>query len=1382
MSENNNNEGEFYFPLKREQLLEVSTDSRFVLNNEMILDDVSEESLLNDLKYVIDEIKNDFTLIYNKENFGTIYKILNLYLKNSRNYKINVITNLSKIFDNFSRNFENFFDKKIEYISSHSDRYRNVFKLYIFMIDWLVENILNDFKNQTKEIKNIRRKIKNNLDLNLKISKKNKNKKQTKKKENAANALCNSDEEIKIKNDNIDIKEFNSTIESKMIIIMKAINILSNCDIKNIFRNKIIDDEIISNLITINFHFLEISINIKTKNNNEFIFETLQKIITNFQSNTNIQIILIKLTTKIVNLIYSQESLVNSLSSFIVFIIKKNNENNLNKMAMDIINEISKTVFEDKNLDSQGIKNVGKFLIILSEKCSKTIYNNITILLQLFDSESYVIRNALVEVISNIIINLLCNLDEIKEVEVRNNYLKAKENFLEILFKRIYDKNGFCRSKVLATFERLCENNTINIPTYFKLLKNASGRLYDEKSIVRKRAISLIGKIITMYSIIFKCDKFLNKNEIQDLINESRKKIDEKENRKTFLENDTKINPINENVNNEEKNKLNEEINKEDMIIDFFQNYILVLENIDKVVPSITELLSSKNQTDVLESIDLFIVLHKLRIQSSEKGIRKMLVLIMKSEIPIKKKVIEAFKIIYFDKNLSYEIQAAYLITFCNQLNFSEFTCINELFKYLIEEDAIDKQVFKEIWKIMLKITNQDYIKSIKASEINELRDQIKLIENESLTALKIINIASEYDSTILTNFGELYIKMINAVLCQKNKLNWTFLQHSFHGLCKIYPLKKDNTENCFVRIAKAIIKNYGKIDNDWFLVIKEMIDTIFNVMNEPEKICEYLIIKLSKYLFMNNNEMMDIDIQDKFKTQNIFSQNMTDMSQSQDGLEIINTGGITPMQLTQLIFVVGHVALNMIIYSEKMEQKIKKKFLGGNKKKTPNKNNQSNISGLSSSSKKKKSVISDIEEVNGGQEAQADYNIGLIHNIIDEDILKKNLIAMYVPLIVGIAKKSLTCSNKEMDKNKLLYKVAILSLCKLMCINSKFCSENLDFIFEVIENDNICSDLKLNICIAIGDFINRFPNVFSKYIDKFFMNLHSSNKEVVHYTLIVISHLVLNDMLKLKGEIVDICMLLNTDSDNIKNNVKIFLNEINGKGSNVIYNMIPQALSKLNTDYKNISYDSYKQITKILMSYVDKDKYIEEIANKMINRLKATDELNEWKKTTYILSLMNFNSEKGMLNFLEAYSEINNKPDDNEDVKENLRNLLLKFKKINNLSLNSKEILEKNENKILNGEKIVINKNKSKNASNNNSKSNSNNSSRSNSKTRSPIKKNLVKRRFKQINEIKEDDEENEESRHKTRQTKTKTIIRKNKKKGRKKKNVESEEDEEYS
>ena len=114
-----------------------------------------------------------------------------------------------------------------------------------------------------------------------------------------------------------------------------------------------------------------------------------------------------------------------SLSEFIVLAIK--GDSSLNKMAVDIIHEVSKTVFEDTNMDSQGLKNVGKFLVILSEKTAKTMYNNITSLIQLFDSESYVIRNSLVEVIANVIINILCNVDDISDVDTRNNYLKTKE-------------------------------------------------------------------------------------------------------------------------------------------------------------------------------------------------------------------------------------------------------------------------------------------------------------------------------------------------------------------------------------------------------------------------------------------------------------------------------------------------------------------------------------------------------------------------------------------------------------------------------------------------------------------------------------------------------------------------------------------------------------------------------------------------------------------------------------------------------------------------------------------------------------------------------------------------------------------------------------------
>ena len=117
---------------------------------------------------------------------------------------------------------------------------------------------------------------------------------------------------------------------------------------------------------------------IRDSKNKQLIFRVLQSIIFHFQANTDIQLVIVRLTTKIVNLIYGQEDLVTPLSEFLIQCLS--GESNLNEMAIDIIQEVSKTVFEDKSMEGQGIKNVAKFLIFLSEKPSKIIYNNITTL------------------------------------------------------------------------------------------------------------------------------------------------------------------------------------------------------------------------------------------------------------------------------------------------------------------------------------------------------------------------------------------------------------------------------------------------------------------------------------------------------------------------------------------------------------------------------------------------------------------------------------------------------------------------------------------------------------------------------------------------------------------------------------------------------------------------------------------------------------------------------------------------------------------------------------------------------------------------------------------------------------------------------------------
>jgi condensin complex subunit 1 len=68
---------------------------------------------------------------------------------------------------------------------------------------------------------------------------------------------------------------------------------------------------------------------------------------------------------------------------------------------------------------------------------------------------------------------------------------------------------------------------------------------------------------------------------------------------------------------------------------------------------------------------------------------------------------------------------------------------------------------------------------------------------------------------------------------------------------------------------------------------------------------------------------------------------------------------------------------------------------------------------------------------------------------------------------------------------------------------------------------------VKANIIISLGDLFNRFPNTLHEKTKDIFMLLHDNKNHVRRQALMVITHLILNDMLKLKGEIVDICMLL---------------------------------------------------------------------------------------------------------------------------------------------------------------------------------------------------------------------------------------------------------------
>ena len=108
-----NKRGEFYFPLKREQLLDESTDDRFVLDNDIIIDEETDDSIQNYLEDLSTQLERNINELYEPKNYSYVYRILSCYNKSSQNLK-------KKIMDFFSKYSSNSFENFLKYLVKKS--------------------------------------------------------------------------------------------------------------------------------------------------------------------------------------------------------------------------------------------------------------------------------------------------------------------------------------------------------------------------------------------------------------------------------------------------------------------------------------------------------------------------------------------------------------------------------------------------------------------------------------------------------------------------------------------------------------------------------------------------------------------------------------------------------------------------------------------------------------------------------------------------------------------------------------------------------------------------------------------------------------------------------------------------------------------------------------------------------------------------------------------------------------------------------------------------------------------------------------------------------------------------------------------------------------
>eukprot|EP01084_Bolivina_argentea_P140559 247061_1 len=306
---------------------------------------------------------------------------------------------------------------------------------------------------------------------------------------------------------------------------------------------------------------------------------------------------------------------------------------------------------KDLARDTRGTKSISFFLKNLASKCPKLVLNKISLVVNHLNEESYVMRNGIITMIGSLIENIEFNNDQNK---------KIKNDLFDMLETRILDINSYTRSKVLQVWAHLMEEKIVPVyrlcNTLIPIIKN---RLNDKSALVRKQSINVL-------SIIIKNNPWgpleLDNNYAKQQMNLLKNKINIIENKLTKIQlklSHKLLKKAGVHYNDDQQQEEQEEDQNEDEQMDLEQSeqeeeeeeeiasfeefdelkiqrkqlmmlelFVLFTGLMSECAIQMSQLLSSKTQTDVLECIRFFKIACTFKISNEKLGFERMLPLV----------------------------------------------------------------------------------------------------------------------------------------------------------------------------------------------------------------------------------------------------------------------------------------------------------------------------------------------------------------------------------------------------------------------------------------------------------------------------------------------------------------------------------------------------------------------------------------------------------------------------------------------------------------------------------------------------------------------------------------------------------------------------------
>ncbi|KAF6145392.1 hypothetical protein GIB67_034162 [Kingdonia uniflora] len=424
------------------------------------------------------------------------------------------------------------------------------------------------------------------------------------------------------------------------------------------------------------------------------------------------------------------------------------------------------------------------------------------------------------------------------------------------------------------------------------------------------------------------------------------------------------------------------------------------------------------------------------------------------------------------------------------------------------------------------------------------------------------------------------------------------------------------NNGNWVFGILQSLITGFSLPENIWYAATDKAITAIYAVHPTPETLAADVVKTSLRSVFAFSTLRNELPIET-----------------------------LSPVQVTKLsryLFVVGHVALNQLVYIKSCLRKIQKQKTRKERSELQSQEVQSNYTTQADVPTKEMDINAELGIVSSEDAILDTLSERAEKEIISSSFVEKNLIGQCAPFL------SKLCRNLGlMHKYPELQASGMLALCRFMLL------------FTVVESSS-SEVVRSNCTIALGDLAVRFPNLLEPWTENIYARLRDSSISVRKNAVLVLSHLILNDMMKVKGYINEMAVRVEDEEERISSLAKLFFHELSKKGSNPIYNLLPDILGRLSN--QNLKKEVFSNIMQFLISSIKKDKQMESLVEKLCNRFSGVTDVKQWECIAYCLSQLTF-TEKGIKKLIESFKSYEHVLSE-DSVMDNFKNIITKGKK----------------------------------------------------------------------------------------------------------------------